>query len=305
MELGMIGLGRMGGNMARRLLERGHGILAFDALPETVRQTEAFGATGAASLADLVLNLRPPRSVWTMIPAGEATEQVIARLRGLLDRGDTVIDGGNSNYKDSLRRAHDLQERGIRFMDVGVSGGIWGLAEGYSLMVGGDSDLVERHRGLFETLALGPDRGWGHVGPVGAGHFVKMVHNAVEYGLMEAYAEGFELLAAKRDFGLDLGQVAQIWRHGSVVRSWLLDLTADLLADEPALRQVRGYVPDTGEGRWAVAEAIDLNLCVPVITGALERRLRSREAEPLSDKILAALREKFGGHAVQRRSDAT
>ena len=300
MELGMVGLGKMGGNMARRLLQGGHGIVGFDVEAQSVADLVRAGAQGVLSLEDLVGKLPQPRAVWTMLPSGAATEETVQALDQLLAPGDTVLDGGNSYYKDSLRRAGHLGERGIHFVDVGTSGGIWGLENGYSLMVGGDADVVDRHRALFESLAPAKTLGWAHVGPVGSGHFVKMVHNAVEYGLMQAYAEGFELLAAKEEFSLDLAQVANVWRHGSVVRSWLLDLTADLLSAEGDLRAVKGWVPDTGEGRWAVVEAIDQNLSLPVITQALERRLRSRESEPLSDKILAALRQKFGGHAIER-----
>jgi 6-phosphogluconate dehydrogenase len=236
-----------------------------------------------------------------MLPAGDATEDCVSSLTQLLRPGDTILDGGNAHYNDSVRRAAALVTRGIDFIDVGVSGGIWGLREGYSLMVGGEVDAVDRHRPVFEALAPAPNAGWGHVGRAGAGHYVKMVHNAIEYGLMQAYAEGFELLEAKRDFDLDLAEVAEIWRHGSVVRSWLLDLTAELFARDATLADVRGWVPDTGEGRWAVAEAIDLNVSLPVITQALERRIRSRQAEPFSDRLLAALRGAFGGHEVPRQ----
>ena len=296
----MLGLGRMGGNMARRLTRGGHRVLGFDLDPSATTAVQADGVVPSASLVELVHALQAPRSVWIMLPAGEATEAAIGALADLLQAGDTVLEGGNSHYKDSLRRAASLRSHGIDFLDVGISGGTWGLAEGYSVMVGGEKETVERQRPLFETLAPAPDRGWGHVGPVGAGHYAKMVHNAIEYGLMQAYAEGFELLKAKTDFGIDVHQVAEIWRHGSVVRSWLLDLTAELFADDPILADVRGWVPDTGEGRWAVAEAIDLDISIPVITAALERRLRSRQTEPFSDRLLAALRGKFGGHDVLR-----
>jgi 6-phosphogluconate dehydrogenase len=301
LQIGIVGLGRMGGNMARRLASGGHEVIGYDLDPATAAPVEADGVRTAASVVDLVNLLEPPRSVWTMLPAGEPTESVLTVLADLLDPGDTAIDGGNAYYKDSMRRARELDARGVRFMDVGISGGIWGRSGGYSLMVGGNPELVEQHRDLFATLAPGPDLGWGHVGPVGAGHYVKMVHNAVEYGLMQAYAEGFDLLTAKTDFDLDVHQVAEIWRYGSVVRSWLLDLIADLMEDAAALDDVRGWVPDTGEGRWAVAEAIDLNVSLPVITASLERRLRSRQSDPFSDRLLAALRGKFGGHEVARR----
>lgn len=303
MDVGMVGLGKMGGNMARRLLGAGHRVVGFDVRPEAVEALGRGGGVGVSSLEGLAGGLAAPRSVWLMLPAGETTQGVLEGLAGLLQEGDTLIDGGNSYYRDSQRRGEALGARGLHFLDVGMSGGIWGLMEGYSLMIGGHPDVVERHRPLFETLAPARDKGWGRVGPVGAGHFVKMVHNAIEYGLMEAYAEGFEILAAKKELHLNLGQVAEIWRYGSVVRSWLLDLAADLLADEEELRDVRGWVPDTGEGRWAVLEAIDLDLSAPVITQALERRLRSRQAEPFSDKLLAALRGKFGGHEVLRRPE--
>ena len=296
----MIGLGRMGGNMARRLTRGGHHVLGFDLDPSATTAVQADGVVPSASLVELVHALQGPRSVWIMLPAGEPTEAAIQTFADLLQAGDTVLEGGNSHYKDSLRRAASLRSHGIDFLDVGISGGTWGLADGYSVMVGGEEEAVERHRRLFETLAPGPERGWGHVGPVGAGHYAKMVHNAIEYGLMQAYAEGFELLKANPDLGIDVHQVAEIWRHGSVVRSWLLDLTAELFADDPILADVRGWVPDTGEGRWAVAEAIDLDISVPVITAALERRLRSRQTEPFSDRLLVALRGKFGGHDVPR-----
>jgi 6-phosphogluconate dehydrogenase len=291
----------MGGDMARRLLAAGCEVVGFDLNPRAAPPLVAAGALAAPSLAELVELLPAPRSVWLMLPAGDATEDCVSSLTQLLRPGDTVLDGGNAYYNDSVRRAAALVTRGIDFIDVGVSGGIWGLREGYSLMVGGEADAVDRHRPIFEALAPAPNAGWGHVGRAGAGHYVKMVHNAIEYGLMQAYAEGFELLEAKRDFDLDLAAVAEIWRHGSVVRSWLLDLTAELFARDATLADVRGWVPDTGEGRWAVAEAIDLNVSLPVITQALERRIRSRQTEPFSDRLLAALRGAFGGHEVPRQ----
>jgi 6-phosphogluconate dehydrogenase len=259
----MIGLGRMGGNMARRLRRGGHRVVGFDLDPSAIVAVQADGVSPSASILELVHALQTPRSVWIMLPAGEPTEAAIQAVADLLQTGDTILEGGNSHYKDSVRRAASLQSRGIDFLDVGISGGIWGLAEGYSVMVGGEKETVERQRPLFETLAPEPDRGWGHVGPVGSGHYAKMVHNAIEYGLMQAYAEGFELLEAKTNLQIDVHQVAEIWRHGSVVRSWLLDLAAELFADDPTLAGVRGWVPDTGEGRWAVAEAIDLDISFP------------------------------------------
>ncbi len=300
MELGMIGLGKMGANMTRRLLKGGHRVICFDPRLEAVKALEGEGAGGATSLAELVGQLKPPRTVWLMVPAGQITEETIRSLAGLLSAGDTVIDGGNSNYKDSQRRAEALKAKGLHFMDVGTSGGIWGLLEGYCLMIGGEQEIVERHRPIFETLAPAPDKGWGHVGPVGAGHFVKMIHNGIEYGLMQAYAEGFEIMKAKKQLNLSLHQIAEIWRYGSVVRSWLLDLTARALAEDEELKDIKAWVPDSGEGRWTVFEAIDLDVAAPVITASLQRRLRSRTVEPFGDKLLAALRHQFGGHAVER-----
>jgi 6-phosphogluconate dehydrogenase len=264
-----------------------------------------FGARGAASLSALVAQLTPPRTVWLMIPAGRPVEDTLDTLLPLLARGDVVIDGGNSYYKDSMRRAERTAATGVHFVDVGTSGGVWGLEEGYSLMVGGDQATIERLSPIFRALAPSPDRGWGRVGPVGAGHFTKMVHNGVEYGMMQALAEGFALMHNKGAFGFDLHQIAEIWRHGSVVRSWLLDLTARALAENPALDGIAAHVPDSGEGRWAVLESIELETSIPIITLALERRLRSREAAPFGDKLLAALREQFGGHPVKRVDEAS
>jgi 6-phosphogluconate dehydrogenase len=300
MELGMIGLGRMGANMTRRLLKGGHRVVVFDPRAAVVKELADEGALGSASLAELVSRLTAPRAVWVMVPSGQITEDTVQALAGLLSAGDTLIDGGNSNYKDSQQRAATLQTRGIHFVDVGTSGGIWGLTEGYSLMIGGEEDIVERHRPIFETLAPAPDRGWGYVGPNGAGHFVKMIHNGIEYGLMQAYAEGFEIMRAKREFDLKLGRIAEIWRYGSVVRSWLLDLAARVLSEDEGLSGIKAWVPDSGEGRWTVFEAIDLDVAAPVITAALQRRLLSRDDEPYSNKLLAALRNQFGGHAVKR-----
>jgi 6-phosphogluconate dehydrogenase len=299
MQIGMIGLGRMGANMATRLVRGGHEVVAFDRSADAAARAATAGASGAASLDDLARRLQPPRAVWVMVPAGEPTEATVAALGERLGRGDVVIDGGNSNYKDSMRRAAMLAERGVHLIDVGTSGGIWGLAEGYSLMVGGDPGAAVRLRPIFETLAPAPDRGWAHVGPSGAGHFVKMVHNGIEYGLMEAYAEGFSILRHKTEFELDLPAIAELWRHGSVVRSWLLDLAARALAEDPALKDVAPYVSDSGEGRWTVSEAIDLDVPAPVITLALIQRLRSRDEESFADRLLAALRNQFGGHAVK------
>jgi 6-phosphogluconate dehydrogenase len=296
----MIGLGKMGANMTRRLLNGGHRVVVYDLNPEAVRAAEADGAAAVESLSDLAGMLAGPRVAWVMVPAGDTTEKVVETLAGILSPGDVLIDGGNSNYKDSMRRAAQLQDRGLYFVDVGTSGGVWGLTEGYSMMVGGRPEALDIIRPVLETLAPAADSGWGHVGPAGAGHFVKMIHNGIEYGLMQAYAEGFELMDHKTDFGLDLHQIAEIWRSGSVVRSWLLDLTANVLAENPDLEGIAAYVPDSGEGRWTVVEAIELNCSIPVITMALERRFRSREESPYADRLLAAMRNQFGGHAIQR-----
>lgn len=300
MELGMIGLGKMGANMTQRLLDDGHQVVVYDRAPEPVQAAAAAGATASDSLTDLVSKLAAPRAVWIMVPAGGPTESVVGELVDILSAGDTVIDGGNSNYKDSMRRAAMLQERGLHFVDVGTSGGIWGLTEGYSMMIGGEEEIVGRLRPIFETLAPAPDQGWGHVGPNGAGHFVKMVHNGVEYGLMEAYAEGFEILKAKEDFDLDLHRISEIWRYGSVVRSWLLDLSAAALAEDQDLSEIKGWVADSGEGRWTVFEAIDEDVPAPVITLALLMRFVSRQDESYAAKLLAKMRQQFGGHAVRQ-----
>lgn len=300
MELGIIGLGRMGGNMALRLLSGGHRITVYDPAKEAVETMVAQGATGSASLAELVDKLSPPRAVWVMVPSGEPTESTIKTLSAELSKDDIIIDGGNSNYKDSMRRATALSKKGITFLDAGTSGGIWGLKEGYCLMVGGDIEAFRRMEPIFQTLAPAPQQGYGHVGPSGAGHFVKMVHNGIEYGLMQAYAEGFELMQAKQDFDLDLPEIAEIWRYGSVVRSWLLDLTAAALQEDPKLEGIKAYVEDSGEGRWTVQESIELAVSLPVITQALQVRFRSREAQPFGNKLLAALRKQFGGHKVRR-----
>jgi 6-phosphogluconate dehydrogenase len=300
MQLGMVGLGKMGANMTTRLLRGAHEVVAFDRSAAAVQASVANGARGASSLEDLVGQLSSPRAVWVMVPAGDPTESTVRALADLLAPGDTVIDGGNSNYKESMRRSVTIAERGVHFVDVGTSGGIWGLAEGYSLMVGGPKDAVERLRPIFETLAPATDQGWGHVGPSGAGHFTKMVHNGIEYGMMQAYAEGFSILKHKEEFDLDLAQIAELWRTGSVVRSWLLDLTARALGEDQDLASIAPYVSDSGEGRWTVAEAIDLDVPAPVITLALLQRLRSRDAESFSDRLLAALRNQFGGHAVRK-----
>ena len=303
MELGMIGLGRMGGNMVQRLLAAGHRVVAYDANQEAVAASRSLGAIDASGLEDMVADLTPPRAVWLMLPQGQPTEDTMDRLASLLVAGDVILDGGNANYKDTLRRADILASKGIELMDVGTSGGIWGLSEGYTLMVGGSEEVYRRLEPIFQSLAPGPDRGYCHVGPVGAGHFVKMVHNGVEYALMEAYAEGFELLAAKEEFDLDLARIANTWRHGSVVRSWLLELVVAALEEDPGLSDLQAYVEDSGEGRWTVQESVDLAVPTPVITLSLQQRFRSRQAQPFGAKLLAALRNQFGGHPVRRSDD--
>ena len=300
MELGMVGLGRMGANMAERLLRGGHRVVGFDPNAQARASLETKGAASAGSLEELVAKLSVPRTLWLMVPAGAITDQTIEKLLPLLAPGDAIVDGGNSNYKDTQRRAAQAAARKIDYVDSGTSGGIWGLAEGYSLMIGGDKAAVERLTPIFQTLAPAKDSGWGHVGPVGSGHYTKMIHNGIEYGLMQAYAEGFAILQHKTEFALDLHQVAEIWRNGSVVRSWLLDLTADALAKNPQMSGIAPHVDDSGEGRWTVAEAIDLNVPAPVITASLLERLRSRDDDSYADKLLAALRNEFGGHAIKK-----
>jgi 6-phosphogluconate dehydrogenase len=303
MELGMIGLGKMGANMTTRLLKGGHRVVVYDRNPPKVARAEAAGAIGTESLEDLAAKMTSPRAVWIMLPAGLATEAMITTLADFLSAGDTIVDGGNSNYKDTIRRAKQLEKQDIALVDVGTSGGVWGLTEGYSMMVGGKTEAVERLRPALESLAPGADRGWGHVGPSGSGHFVKMVHNGIEYGVMQAYAEGFEIMKTKEGFDLDLHQVAQIWRFGSVIRSWLLDLTAEALREDPELSEIKGWVADSGEGRWTVAEAIDLDVPAPVITLSLLMRLVSRQDERYAAKLLAAMRNQFGGHAIKRATE--
>ncbi len=303
MELGLVGLGKMGGNMNLRLLQGGHRMVVYNQTPEPIQAAADAGSVAAASLADLVSKLSAPRAVWLMIPAGDPTENSVLALMDLLSAGDTIVDGGNSNYKDTMRRAKMVAAKGLHYVDVGTSGGIWGLKEGYSMMIGGDTDAVERLRPIFETLAPAKDQGWGHVGPSGAGHFVKMVHNGIEYGMMQAYAEGFEVMKNKAELGLDVAQIAEIWRHGSVVRSWLLDLTANALKEDANLSDIKGYVNDSGEGRWTVAEAIDLDVPAPIITLSLMMRFVSRQESSYAAKLLAAMRNQFGGHAVKREGE--
>ncbi len=302
MDIAIIGLGKMGGNMAQRLLKGGQRVVGLDQSAELTRKQAAeHGLTPAFSTAEAVAALPRPRIFWLMVPAGAMTDAVVEELAGLLSAGDVIIDGGNTFYKDDIRRAQALKPKEIHYVDVGTSGGVWGLAEGYSLMIGGDAEVVESLRPIFETLAPGPERGWGRVGPVGAGHFVKMIHNGIEYGLMQAYAEGFEIMHAKKDFALDLEQIAQIWRYGSVVRSWLLDLTADALSKDQDLSSIAGWVADSGEGRWTVAEAVDLDVPAPIITLSLQQRFISRQTESYAAKLLAAMRNEFGGHAIKTK----
>jgi 6-phosphogluconate dehydrogenase len=300
MELGMIGLGRMGANMTERLVKGGHRVVGFDPKPEARAWIEGKGAESATSLPMLVASLTPPRTLWMMVPAGSITDGTVTALLPLLAAGDALVDGGNSNYKDTLRRSNLAADRKIGYVDCGTSGGVWGLAEGYSMMVGGDEAVVERLEPIFSTLAPGAKQGWGRVGPVGSGHFTKMIHNGIEYGLMQAYAEGFSILHHKREFGLDLHQIAEIWRYGSVVRSWLLDLTSDALDKNPTMAGIAPYVADSGEGRWTVDEAINLDVPAPVITLSLLERLRSRDDDSFSDKLLAAMRNEFGGHEIKK-----
>jgi 6-phosphogluconate dehydrogenase len=292
MKVGLVGLGRMGAGIAERLRRGGHEVVGYD---------RDASVSQVSSLGELVEGLQAPRTVWLMVPAGEATQATIDALQPLLDPGDVVIDGGNSYYRDSMRRAEALAKSGIDLVDVGTSGGIWGLTEGFSLMAGGRRDAYDRVEPLLRALAPSTDEGFGYMGPSGSGHYVKMVHNGIEYGLMQAFAEGFELLEAKQEFNLDPAQVARVWREGSVVRSWLLDLTARALEEDPRLQELEAYVEDSGEGRWTVQESLDLAVPVPVITLALQSRFRSRQDQPFGARLLAALRKQFGGHAVKTR----
>jgi 6-phosphogluconate dehydrogenase len=290
----------MGGNMTQRLVNGGHTVVAYDRTAETVQQAASHGALASTSLEDVVSKLTAPRAIWVMVPSGDPTESTLNTLADHLAPGDILIDGGNSNYKDSVRRGAALATRGIHFVDVGTSGGVWGLQEGYSMMIGGEPSAVERLTPIFQTLAPASNRGWGHVGPVGSGHFTKMIHNGIEYAMMQAYAEGFEILRAKEEFALDLHQIAEIWRHGSVVRSWLLDLTANALSENPDLDGIKGWVADSGEGRWTVFEAIDQDVPAPTITHSLMMRFISRQEDSFGAKLLAAMRNQFGGHAVKK-----
>jgi 6-phosphogluconate dehydrogenase len=302
MELGMVGLGKMGAFMTERLVRGGHRVIGFDRDSAAVQRVIDKGAGSADSLEKIISQLKAPRVIWLMVPSGAPVDQTIDALTPHLAPGDTIIDGGNSYYRDSVRRAAALVQKKMNFVDCGTSGGIWGLTEGYSMMVGGDPEVVKRLSPIFETLAPAPNKGWGRVGPAGSGHFVKMVHNGIEYGIMQAYAEGLDLLRHKKEFSLDLLQISEIWQFGSVIRSWLLDLTVDALSKNPQLEGIEAYVTDSGEGRWTVIEGVELGVPVPVISGALDMRFRSQDPEPFANKLLALMRHEFGGHAVKTAS---
>jgi len=305
MRMAMVGLGRMGANMARRLRRGGIEVVGYNRSFEVTRRlAEETGLVPACSLEELVRLLEPPRVVWLMLPAGEVTERHVQELAAFLERGDVLVDGGNACFHDSVRRGEQLARKGIRFVDVGTSGGVWGLEEGYCLMAGGEPEAVAVLEPALKALAPAPDRGWARVGPVGAGHFTKMIHNGIEYGMMQAMAEGFALLRARKEFGIDLAQVAELWRHGSVVRSWLLDLAAEALGRDQRLEDVEPYVADSGEGRWTVQESVEQGVPAPVLTLALQMRFASQDAEGFPFKLLAMMRNAFGGHAVKRRGEA-
>ena len=298
MRLAMIGLGRMGGNMSERLMKGGHEVVVFDRSSEAVQRYVALGATGASTPNEIAAKLSAPRIVWIMVPSGKPVDDTIAQLLPGLGKGDVIIDGGNSNFHDTMRRAAELQAKGINFVDSGTSGGIWGLANGYCLMIGASPEAFKLCEPIFKTLA--PPDGYAHMGPPGAGHYVKMIHNGIEYGALQAYAEGYEILHASKDFKLDLHKIAAVWNRGSVVRSWLNELAEIAFEKDNDLKDLRGYVEDSGEGRWTVQEAIDLDVPAPVITLSLLARLRSRQSDSFSAKVIAALRNEFGGHAVKK-----
>jgi 6-phosphogluconate dehydrogenase len=297
LELGMIGLGRMGANMTERLVRGGHRVITYDRSPEAIQRVVDIGALGSRSLAEFVKQLSPPRAIWLMVPAGDPVDQTIEQLQPQLSKGDVLIDGGNSHYKDSIRRAGTLQGQGLHFVDAGTSGGIWGLKVGYCMMIGGEKEIVARLEPIFKTLA--PPDGFLHVGPSGAGHFVKMIHNGIEYGMLQAYGEGFELLKASQ-FDLDLEKISHLWNQGSVVRSWLLELCESAFQKDPQLASIKGYVEDSGEGRWTAEEAIERNVPAPVLMLSLFARFASRQGSSFSAKVIAALRNEFGGHAVRK-----
>jgi 6-phosphogluconate dehydrogenase len=302
MQIGFVGLGRMGGNMVHRLARGGHDVVAFNRSPGPVQEAVSHGATGASSLQDLVQKVRPPRHIWLMLPAGNVTDQHLDQLMDLCQPGDLFVDGANSKWKDTVARADRCKARGFEFVDCGTSGGIWGLQVGYSMMAGGSPEAFKRVEPVIKTLA--PEDGYGLVGPNGAGHFVKMVHNGIEYGMLQAYAEGFQILE-KSDYGVDMAQIGKIWMHGSVVRSWLLELAVSAFEKDPHLEKLDGWVADSGEGRWTIEAAIDEDVAAPIITLALFSRLYSRDANSFSWKVLAALRNEFGGHAVHSGGEET
>jgi len=308
MKIGMVGLGKMGLNMVLRLLRDGHDVVVFDLDERVIDLAKEKGAQSVPTLSDFPSALTKPRVVWMMLPSGQPTEAVILELDQILSSGDIIIDGGNSNYKESIRRSEFLKRKGIHFMDIGTSGGIWGLENGYCMMIGGEKQIFEMLKPILISLAPSTEHGWGYVGPNGSGHFVKMIHNGIEYGMMQAYAEGFEILHAKKEFGdesttLDLHKISEIWRYGSVIRSWLLDLTANALEEDHHLSGIESWVSDSGEGRWTVFEAIDLDIPAPVITSALQARFVSRQEESFSAKLLAAMRQKFGGHSIKKKEN--
>ncbi|MBA3646080.1 MAG: decarboxylating 6-phosphogluconate dehydrogenase [Gemmatimonadaceae bacterium] len=298
MRLAMIGLGRMGGNMSERLMKGGHEVVAFDRSPEAISKYSAMGAVASSSAADAASKMTAPRIVWVMVPAGKPTDDTITELATVMKPGDVIIDGGNSNFHDSMRRAADLAPKGIEFIDAGTSGGIWGLANGYCLMIGASDAAFSLCEPIFKTLA--PENGYAHVGPPGSGHYVKMIHNGVEYGMLQAYAEGYEILHASKNFKLDLHQIATVWNKGSVVRSWINELAEEAFKRDANLDALKGYVEDSGEGRWTVQEAIDLDVPAPVITLSLLARLASRQPDSFSAKVIATIRNEFGGHAVKK-----
>ena len=297
MDIGFIGLGKMGMNMVTRLCQGGHRVVAYDRSTNLITEAKGKGATASSSLEDLIAKLPKPRAVWVMVPSGQPTEDTVQHLRTILDDNDIVIDGGNTRFLDDVRRAANLQLRGIHYVDAGTSGGIWGLQIGYCLMVGGKNEPVNRLAPILTTLA--PEKGWAHVGGHGAGHYVKMVHNGIEYSMMQGYAEGFELMS-KSEYQLDLAKIADLWMHGSVVRSWLLELAAGALKEDPKLDSLKGYVQDSGEGRWMIMDAIEKDVPVPTLTTALFTRFRSRQETSFAEKMLAALRKAFGGHSVRQ-----
>ena len=297
MEIGFVGLGKMGMNMVTRLQRDRHRVVVYDRTAELIKQAEGQGCVGASSLAELVSKLATPRALWIMVPSGAPTEETVRSVAALMQAGDVIIDGGNTRFHDDVRRAAELKKKSIHYIDAGTSGGVWGLKLGYCLMIGGDKDVVMRLEPIFKTLA--PENGWAYMGSHGAGHYVKMVHNGIEYSMMQGYAEGFELMS-KSEYNLDLAKIADLWMHGSVVRSWLLELAAGALEQDPKLEGLKGYVPDSGEGRWMILDAIEKDVPVPTLTTALFTRFRSRQEQSFAEKMLAALRNAFGGHAVRR-----